>query len=413
MECFNPDCRAQYVVYNPKNLNVRAKCFYCRHANGRFGIALTVECCRCTSRIIWPAQDRPGHFDTRGYECTACLTGTKTTVTEEISARKLAQENGHTWLLTNTDKAISTPFSGVSVFQLVSNCDRDTLASNIAKIPETDLRLAIRGKPVLNNAEVRDQLRQYVTSRKTEQNYCDLCFSTVRRSDLVRACGRSGCHQLMCYKCRENWYGLNRKGRIINVAALSCPFCRRQPTHKAGSKYQATGIPGLAVAIQEAGEWIHAWCSDCNQVRRLVERVCANGAPADGGAFQCTSCVIQRQGETWTVSCPGCSVETEKVYGCDHITCLCGTHWCYLCGEASTELLIYDHIADVHDGMRYESDEDEGDFLDENPLGFCIFVVYYYKPFYVYMLSCQRSVTFKHQIGLDLWTKEIKCQRNS
>ena len=54
--------------------------------------------------------------------------------------------------------------------------------------------------------------------------------------------------------------------------------------------------------------------------------------------------------------------------------CMVGTHWCYLCGEATTEILIYDHIAGVHDGMRDERYEDEEDFVDEETLWISVFL---------------------------------------
>ena len=91
-----------------------------------------------------------------------------------------------------------------------------------------------------------------------------------------------------------------------------------------------------------------------------MERVCAAGAPNDNGRFHCISCLTRRKDRVWTASCPGCGVETEKVYGFDHITCPCGTHWWYLCGEESTELLIYKHIADAHDGISYGVDYEHG-----------------------------------------------------
>ncbi|KAI8176176.1 hypothetical protein KHU50_004043 [Colletotrichum sp. SAR 10_65] len=52
VECFTPTCRAQYVVYNPDALNVRPKCYYCRHSSS--ANAPWVECSQCLNRIIWP-----------------------------------------------------------------------------------------------------------------------------------------------------------------------------------------------------------------------------------------------------------------------------------------------------------------------------------------------------------------------
>lgn len=33
--------------------------------------------------------------------------------------------------------------------------------------------------------------------------------------------------------------------------------------------------------------------------------------------------------------CSSCKVRVEKLDGCDHISCLCGAHFCYLCGESN------------------------------------------------------------------------------
>lgn len=29
--------------------------------------------------------------------------------------------------------------------------------------------------------------------------------------------------------------------------------------------------------------------------------------------------------------CPGCSLRTNRIDGCNHMTCICGCHWCYVC----------------------------------------------------------------------------------
>ncbi|KAK0632507.1 hypothetical protein B0T14DRAFT_34942 [Immersiella caudata] len=33
-------------------------------------------------------------------------------------------------------------------------------------------------------------------------------------------------------------------------------------------------------------------------------------------------------------ACPSCKYVVEKTDGCNHISCVCGTHWCYRCGKA-------------------------------------------------------------------------------
>jgi hypothetical protein len=71
--------------------------------------------------------------------------------------------------------------------------------------------------------------------------------------------------------------------------------------------------------------------------------------------------------------CPACGVATEKTGGCDHISCVCGKHWCFNCGEkvAETALEIYRHMSQVHRtwyavaGVE-DFDFEEGEYEDED-----------------------------------------------
>jgi hypothetical protein len=46
--------------------------------------------------------------------------------------------------------------------------------------------------------------------------------------------------------------------------------------------------------------------------------------------------------------CPKCKRWVEKKSGCDHITCPCGTHFCYRCGELRDSLAPYSHICRIN-----------------------------------------------------------------
>lgn len=363
VECGQKSCRAQYVVYNPDALRVRAKCFYCRHKDARtpaldVGVAPLVQCSRCLSRIIWPEEYRPKDLQLETYECPACLAGSATVVSEDTSARKLSEENGWDWLLRNDQQSIAKPFNGRSVFHTATHCDLANLAKRTEVLPEFDSQLTIRGKPIQDMSTVKTALNDWVKSRRTESGTCSLCFSNARKSDIRSACGRSGCHQLICNGCRKDWYGLNSSGRIINVAALSCPFCRRQPAPKAVSSFGLAHVGNLRSAVEESGSWIYAWCEKCGFAKQYVERVCAAGAPPELKNWRCEPCVPAEA----TISiplCPGCGVATKKTAGCDHITCPCGTHWCYACGEAVAPKEIYTHIVSEHGGLEIDYTDDE------------------------------------------------------
>lgn len=361
VECAQVLCRAQYVVYNPNALNVRPKCFYCRHKDEvGIGKAPFVECSKCLGRIIWPEEYRPRELDVTSYRCSACVGGVTTVVAEDTSALALSKENGKDWLLRNEGNSINEPFNGRTLFYTATHCDLPNLATKVEVLPQFDPRLTIRGKPLQNEIKVKDSLRSWVLSRRTETGCCSLCFSDVRKSDLQPACGRSGCHQLICNGCKRDWYGINAPGRIINIAALSCPFCRRLPAPKTVSTFRIAHIGDLKTAVAESGSWIFSWCGRCGFAKHYIERVCAAGPPPELNNWRCDPCTPKAL-ESRSVLCPGCGVATEKMGGCDHITCPCGAHWCYGCGKQFSYDSIYSHLSSEHGGLYEGYAEDMSD----------------------------------------------------
>jgi hypothetical protein len=50
--------------------------------------------------------------------------------------------------------------------------------------------------------------------------------------------------------------------------------------------------------------------------------------------------------------CPQCNIPTSKSGGCNHITCRCGCHWCYVCmAKFSDPSECYQHLESVHGGL--------------------------------------------------------------
>ncbi|KAG4441042.1 hypothetical protein IFR05_003497 [Cadophora sp. M221] len=366
VECNIRSCRAQYVVYRPELLNVKPKCHYCRERK----VAPILECTKCLNRVIFPVAYRPtGVSD---FECYACISGRKTIIDVETTASDLCIENTTTWLLRNKNK-IPEPFNKRSLFHTISAAGTDDFCKKVELLPiSTNYNLILHGKTVRNTQELVGDLQKWVNRRKAESGTCSLCFSDSRKTDLLWACGRSGCLQKVCKGCLNNWYGLNAAGKIINTAALSCPFCRRNPTAKTLSKYGMGihAVGDLRKAVEEKGEWISAWCVGCGHAKRFMERVCAAGAPIEVTNWNCDTCKESDALKMKRIKkCPGCGTMTEKTSGCDHITCPvtgCGIHWCFYCGEKSDRDSIYVHMSMEHggyygDGAAGEDDEDDQD----------------------------------------------------
>jgi hypothetical protein len=415
VECAMVYCRAQYVVYFTDHLNVRPKCHYCRFPEGQAGMYFTessltgnttapvVECTTCLSRIIWPEEYRPTDFQAESYQCPACEAGKKTIVEVDVTARQLMKESSSdtSWLLQNDNNTIMEPFSGRTLFHVISTAtatsngtsDTHVFGDNVAILPDPDPILTLGGKRIRNASEVVAQLQQWISSRRAQSHTCSLCFSNFKPAQLRPACGRRGCIQRICEDCQTSWYGLNARGRIINIAALHCPFCRRLPRpgvieglrrRTGNDAAQAQGRHGrqsivfvgnLAAAIEEQGSWIYAWCASCGNAKQFGERACARGAPPQLTNWTCPACAEARRhggatGADGTYeasvvikSCPGCGIPTERIDGCGHVQCEvdgCGVHWCFFCGKEQEEHEIYEHMDDVHGGIYGEGDEDEG-----------------------------------------------------
>lgn len=406
VECSIRTCRAQYVCYNPSELNVRPKCHYCRlqshfpESKRSNDPAPTIECHVCLSKIIWPNEWRG--IAPAPFKCTACVTGRKTIVSVSSSAAQICQENGRTWLLRNDGNTVQEPFTR-SIFHTISKAGPEVFLANVQVLPklDTSLRLTLQGKRVRNQDALIAELKSWVDRRTTERSLCSLCFNTFTKKSLMPACRRHGCNQQICKGCLNGWYGLNKAGSIINTAALFCPFCRRPPAARTLAAYGMGihAVGDLRRAVEERGQWIHAWCCGCGKSCQYVERQCARGAPDEIEGWKCENCMLsmlarariaeeeamqtlalvdqltaearyeardaarrrlqeaqQKRAalETPTKKCPGCNAASQKVDGCDHMTCpvrRCQTHWCWSCGEAFDEDEIYDHLSDIHGGM--------------------------------------------------------------
>jgi hypothetical protein len=407
IECSVRTCRAQYVCYNPGDLNVRSKCHYCR-LQSKLAVeernsdpAPTLECATCLSKVIWPREYRSSTMES--FHCVACQNEHKTIVEVETNAKEICKENGSAWLLRNENDVLKEPFER-SLFHTVSTIGTETFLTNIQALPDFNdqLKLTLQGKRLRNAPDLVGQLSSWVQRRTFEKSMCSLCFSDFPKSRLRDACCRRGCNQQICDECLRSWYGSNRAGTILNIAALFCPFCRRPPSAPTLAAYGkgVHAVGDLMKAIDERGQWIHAWCFECGKAKQYMERVCARGTPATISGWRCESCVssdlaraqAQREEEAQralqeatddrqrrtamyqvkeaerlrkelggiTKPCPGCKMATQKSWGCNHMACpmpKCRAHWCWTCGLKFQKSNIYFHMSDKHGGWWPEGEE--------------------------------------------------------
>jgi hypothetical protein len=399
VECSIRTCRAQYVCYNPSDLNVRPKCHYCRIQTSLSAEehnkdpAPTLQCSRCLNKVIWPHEYRA--MVAQPFECVACQHGCKSIAQIETNAQQICKENGQSWLLRNQNDVLKSPFKR-SIFHTISTVGSEAFRANIQALPTADpgLVLTLQGKRLHNQTDLLAELKSWVQRRTAERSLCSLCFDSFPKSRLLPACRRRGCHQQICETCLDGWYGTNRAGSIINIATLFCPFCRRPPAARTLAAYGkgVHAVGDLIKAVNDRGQWIYTWCFDCGKAKQYMERQCTRGAPDPLYEWKCQECMLSKLEharnaevearraldratgaqqratalhrfqqaarlrktlECPVKECPGCKTPTQKTAGCDHMECSmpnCDTHWCWSCGEGFTFESIYRHLDMVHGG---------------------------------------------------------------
>ena len=97
--------------------------------------------------------------------------------------------------------------------------------------------LTYKGRRICNTRSMLVALQELVDSLRVEMQRCTMCGEIVKTHNLRTACGRSECHERVCRRCRDDWYRQNQFGRVINVVALACAFCKKQPKTAVGTFY--------------------------------------------------------------------------------------------------------------------------------------------------------------------------------
>ncbi|KAJ7796935.1 hypothetical protein B0H14DRAFT_3114404 [Mycena olivaceomarginata] len=359
VECSSSACRAQYVVENVPGLKIRPRCYYCRNNLP----CPWLECSICTNRVIVPRLYRSGDGKYTCPGCTNAAWADKCITAEDTTVRILNRENGVAWLGFNkadpAAKTATTIFDGKSCFKLMQALGVEAFGKKPANAAPT---LLLGHKALRDTAGTLAQVEARVGSGEVVLASCALCFEEMPAGKLVPACGRTGCTQRVDDGCLKEWYGQNEPGKLLNMMQFTCPFCRRRPTVKTLARYnkQALVLGGLQEAMADR-RFLYAWCIDCARAKQAFERTaCTEEALPPVSGFKCEICRKPKPPKLRVVICPKpkCGYGLTKISGCNHITCVCGTHVCYACGGGFVLDEIYSHMHLAH-GSFYSDDESD------------------------------------------------------
>jgi hypothetical protein len=342
-DCFC--CGKVYQVVQINALAARPKCHQCREG---LPPAATNDCIKCHNRFITynqPEQD---------WVCGCCESGQEPLEELEVRVEKVVEENP---VLINKSLEEITKNQKYSD-RLLNLWD----AKWTTEFPE-HTHLVLSNKPILLDPQAMSRL---ITSTD-ETGTCNICFSNVYWGNLHSICGNKECQITACETCLETYWSKNAPGQLF--CSASCPYCRRDPKRTIWKRWNKPQWKDLTVPENLDPTMYHFWCIECNTVKPYITRECAGDVPELHGQ-RCADCQ-QREREAnyqalvaaqpdgyeddgdWSdniglkKNCPSCDVLIEHDGGCNHMTCACGTHFCFVCLETWCDGDdIYSHFGD-------------------------------------------------------------------
>lgn len=201
---------------------------------------------------------------------------------------------------------------------------------------------------------------------------CNICLESVPSSVCVvpRACGRQA--HSACVECMSMYMKLRiEEGRVTEIY---CPCAGLDDCQAkvADSEIEAWMSDALLVEKYRRFARMHAdaslrACPECNELCKperkhpqeadspiIPEMTCSacgchfcyyHTNAHEFGAKACAAYereILKKERKALaklnTHKCPRCGVLTEKVSGCNHISCQCTCQWCWVCGKEITNV---------------------------------------------------------------------------
>ena len=345
-------CQNRYALVNVSKMTFsNAKCHYCRYG----GTASTVKCTNCNAKFCDPARMFGSNFVCAQSQMDpkSCFVSTSVTFKDLYMTNK---QTVSTCLGFDIQHSTPNLFGGHSVF---------TVKDSIKMISDSNSNssfLLHKSKPILNSPEILSNIAQWINSGKSELGTCMICFSDFIKTNLHRVCGRRACSTLACDACLKSWYTVNKVGELVEINALTCPFCKLYPSPKILSRYNTQACSMVKSTKSFNSTYWYGWCLGCYTAKMIMEKSCSSNAPNLQGKFVCPDCQIAKPEDS--KQCPGCQIAVVKNGGCNHMECAsCKKHFCWLCCDEGFETSeeTYEHLYQQHGGVYGNDDGFEDD----------------------------------------------------
>ena len=152
---------------------------------------------------------------------------------------------------------------------------------------------------------------------------CSVCLDSFRIGmGTIMACGHAQCNE--CNKQMRDYVPLS--GEQVNMAMCRCAVCRAPVADNAVMK--ATGNLFLNLLGNEYP--MRCSVAHCDSPYYVAHLGC--GGDESQLVRTCEYHTPRPVAPLPTQVCPGCEHTIERTYGCDFMTCHCGTYFCFGCG---------------------------------------------------------------------------------
>jgi hypothetical protein len=227
----------------------------------------------------------------------------------------------------------------------------------------------------LNRLIRESQAAQTTEKIQDEKETCPICYDEVSHPEEL------GCGHIYCSGCLRHYLASAPETKTFPLVCLgnetackipiSLPLIRRFMTPQAFQAFVEAAF--RSYLDQHAQELKYCTTPDCQQIYRhslegrilqcpsCFSTICSacdeeahEGITCQESRDQKNSQLQDRLFNEWADEngkrCPGCRSVIEKTDGCNHITCRCGAHFCWRCGQTFSAAEIYEHMNTAHGG---------------------------------------------------------------
>lgn len=186
------------------------------------------------------------------------------------------------------------------------------------------------------------KIYKLILARFFNTNKCCCCPEYISKN--IRKCT---CGTITCQKCFLSTMKMNKPGCVFFTRRYNCSICKQ--------RFELNNE--IRRFLPKNWDQDGKWCKRCKLVQTIDEECIDHVAelmdvdgvetfvdPNDETDFECGNCA----NDECMKICPKCGNGVIKTEGCNHITCICGAHWCFACSGLFEQNTIYHHMKAAH-----------------------------------------------------------------